>query len=311
MSESTEKTMSLSPEKSEKSQKTQKTQKAQKATKIATRFLPMRSKGSTISRYELLRHPRKCGMAKLSELYKYIIAPPDTILTTIPSIAFTSKGLDTSQELAFNDIKMIVKKGSNNVAVSPTFIERINKPGPFMGTIVYTIVKDDTINSKKSTQPINYFGHISTFIYFPDYSWLYILDTTAHTSDVINAIDEQLNNIIDKKIKIIDIAAAVYWEYNFMPFLQRDEPIGYCTAWSAGFMERVAPKINELQKETYNDQILYFKKLYDELMLQPTFGREFYNKLAMRSHGATRKAGNRKRVTIKKYIKSTYKKRKY
>jgi hypothetical protein len=238
--------------------------------------------------YEVLRHPSKCKLNELWELYKYIEGPANTFLTKPPSIFYTNKEFDGANGCPLYDMNLQSKAGSNNICVNPDFIERIEQPGPFMGTILY-VFYDETYTNITLL-------HITSFIYFPgDDAYIYITDTTANEPGLESKMFEQLLAFLNKEITVLDIPKRVHAKYGFMPFLQEKESMGYCSAWAAGITETLIPKLAELQTITYEKQLEFFKEFYEQLSAHPTFGREFYNKLAMRSHGATRKGGRRTR----------------
>lgn len=260
-----------------------------------TRFLPIRKRNeSELGRYERLRHPSKCNLNEVEELYKYIEGPPNTFLSSTPSIFYTNASFDPAKGCPLYDRNLQTKPGSTNICVSPEFIERMSQPGPFMGTILYVMYDEET--KTKIVQK-----HMSSFIYFPDDS-LYIVDTTAHHVGHEAELNTQLTAIFNKDITAVDIPVRIYLRYEFMPFLQETEPIGYCTAWAAGIMESILPHLTEIESMPFQQQIEWFKRFYERLTATPTFGQDTYNKLAMRSHGATRKGGRRTRG--RKYRKS-------
>ena len=104
--------------------------------KPKTRFLPIRSKSGILTPYEMLRHPSKCRTDELWELYKYIEAPTNTILTKTPSIVYSSRNFDSSKGcfvLGVMDLK--TKEDWDNMTKPPKgwiqhkgWRQKINKP---------------------------------------------------------------------------------------------------------------------------------------------------------------------------------------
>jgi hypothetical protein len=241
-----------------------------------TRFLPIRSKSQTLNKYEEMRHPSSYRFTDIRQLYQYIKSEPGIFLKAAPSIFFTNKSYT---EPPFDHIGMI-SAVPHVISFHEEFIDRIDEEKPFIATMCLQLYNESF------THIIEY--HMMPFIFFPALNQIHLLDTVNRPAEFNNAIAIAINKSLNMNIIFVDIPSSLALHYETTINLQEDEIEGYCTCWTAGMIEKIAPHVNQLEKMTWSEQFDFYTDLYDILIENPSFGRDFYNILAMRSQGSSR-----------------------
>jgi hypothetical protein len=246
-----------------------------------TRFLPIRSKSQILNTYEEYRHPSSQHHYNIHELFKYIKCPPNTFLNTTPAIFYTNKENMSYPYNNYNMMANISNMPNNTIYYHSKFLEHVQGTSPFMSTMIMYIYDDYLKHIKEC--------HMVAFIYFPSLRRIHILDTANRTSVLYPIIAYVVYNTLRIDIKFVDVATSLAEHYDSTINLQEHEEdrYGYCTCWAAGIIEKIAPDIHKIEKMTWEEQLDFYADIYDYLIETPSFGKDFYNELAMRSNGYT------------------------
>lgn len=251
-----------------------------------SRFLPIRSKRKVLNKYELLRHPSSHNYIDIWQLYKHIRVPTDKFLCTAPAIFYTNR---SSEVGPFEHMGFLTPLPCNTISFHPQFLSRLRSATrPFIAAASLLLYDLD------SGKPYEF--HMTPIIFFPRNGAIHIVDTANHTDELNrmlkNAIIDGLKTYGSLHNSVEYITQHMWNEYRLHINLQKDETDGYCITWTAGMIERLGGLLDALEAAVDWEELMgIYKKFYIKLIEWPTFGKEFYNRLAMRTHGCSRVSG--------------------
>ncbi len=182
-----------------------------------------------------------------------------------------------------------------NISPHPAFIERLSSPTiPFVGQLYINF------------SAIGHGGHVCSYLYIN--KTLYILDTAnayylmAQAKTIFDFIEEEVG--FDAITNIVDVAGKLEELYpGYHVDLQQQEGTGYCTMWSALFIEEFGALIPMLIEQNENERLLLFKHKYDTYKADPTYAYKFYQTLSARQGGGKRRRtyrAKKRRVNTRK-----------
>ena len=244
-----------------------------------SRFLPIRSKKRALNIYEQLRHPSNKSYIDIWELYKYIKCPSDIFLNATPAIFFTNKA---STKGPLEHMGIISPRSDNKISYHPKFLAAIKEPRSAFISCMSLLIYDE-----KDT-PIEF--HMTPIIVFPGANpKIHIVDVARNPSNINAELEELIKSTLGSNLDLIYITDEMLKVYGLDLNLQKDEVEGYCTTWTAGMIEILGRCLRKLETKGWDKQLEFYRKFYKTLMLRPNYGRNFYNKLCMRTHGWTRR----------------------
>lgn len=247
-----------------------------------SRFLPIRSKRKVLNKYELLRHPSSRHYIDIWQLYKHIRVGADIFLRATPAIFYTNKEFEFSP---LEHIGLVSPLPTNIISFHPQFISRIRSSCvPFIAAASLLLYDLTTGNPYES--------HMFPIIFFPGARpEIHVVDTANHPVHINKSLEKAIIDGLGLDITTKYITGYMKNVYGLDINLQKDENEGYCVSWTAGMIERLGRLLYKLNESNCEEKLEVYKKFYIKLMKSPMFGRDFYNRLAMRTHGISRVQG--------------------